>query len=139
MAISKVDIGFSVAMQGPFKLSDGISVRRVSLILWLCIQRHGFRKMLIPHFLDLSTEDADTYLKFLKADHQLEDDEVEYQLKPANGRAAFNRATHGTLFARNFCFTCISISVLPNECTKYYLGGGIRSKRHNVQIIYLTY
>lgn len=85
-----------------FKLSDGTSVRRVSLILWLCIQQDGFRKMLIPHFLDLSTEYADTYLKFLKADHRLEDDEVEYQLKPANGRATFNRATHGTLFMRQF-------------------------------------
>ena len=53
-----------------------------------------FRKMLIPHFLDLSTEDAYTYLRFLKADHQLEDDELEYQLKPADGRAIFNRATH---------------------------------------------
>lgn len=71
MAISKVDIGFGVAMHGPFKLSDGISVRRVSLILWPCIQRHGFSKMLIPHFLELSTKDADTYLKFLKADVNL--------------------------------------------------------------------
>ena len=71
MVISKVDIQFGMAVQGPFKLSDGISVRRVSLILWLCIQQHGFSKMLIPHFLDLSTEDADTYLKFLKADVNL--------------------------------------------------------------------
>ena len=73
----KIDIEFSVAMYGPFKLSDGTSVRRVSPVVWLCVQQDGFSgfqkdvEITIPHFLDLSTEDADAYLKFLKADHQL--------------------------------------------------------------------
>ena len=138
----RIDIEFGVAMYGPFKLSDGISVRRVSPVVWLCVQQDGFSgfqkdvEITIPHFLDFSTEAADACLKFLKADHQLEDDELEYQFKQADGRAAFNHAAHGTLFTKHFCFTCITTSVLPNECTRYCLGGCISLRGHNLQIIF---
>ena len=80
-------------MHGRFKLSDGISVRRVSPIVWLCIKQQdfgGFQKDIIsiPHFLHFSTEYAYTYLRFLKTDHQPyisdENDEVEYQLIEAS-------------------------------------------------------
>ena len=67
-------------------VSDGISVRRVSPIVWLCIKQQDFGgfqkdvKISIPHFLHFSTEYAYTYLRFLKADQPYisdENDEVE--------------------------------------------------------------
>ena len=129
-----IDIEFGVAMYGPFKLSDGTSVRRVSPVVWLCIQQHdfsGFQKdveITIPHFLHLSTDDAYTYLRFLKADHRLdmldENGDVEYQLMPADGRSVFDCATHGTLFTRHFCLVCLTSSIHPDKHTKYYLVGG---------------
>ena len=138
-----IDINIGVAMYGPFKLEDGISLRRVSPVVWLCVQKDGFSgfqkdvEITIPHFLQYSTEGACKYLRFLKADHQLKDDGCEYQLKPAGGRAVFDRATHGTLFTRHFCSVCIATSVLPDEqCTRYYLGGGIRLKEQDWQIIF---
>ena len=138
-----IDIEFGVAMYGPFKLADGISVRRVSPVVWLCVQQDnfgGFQKdveITIPHFLDFSTEDAYKYLRFLKAHHQLENGEIEYQLKPAKGRAAFDLAAHGLLMTRHFCSVCITTSEpLPNEHTKYYLGGGISLKLQDWQIIF---
>ena len=139
----RIDIEFGVAMYGPFKLADRRSVRRVSPIVWLCIQQDGFSgfqkdvEITIPHFLDFSTEDAHRYLRFLKADHQFEDDEIEYQLQLADGRAAFNRAAHGTLLTKHFCSVCITSSVpLPNEHTRYYLGGGISLKAQKWKIIF---
>ena len=94
----KINIEFGVAMYGPFKLS-GETSRRVSPVVWLCVQNDGFREfqkdveITVPHFLHFSTEDAHEYLRFLKAEHQLEDGEKEYQLKPTDGRAVFDRAT----------------------------------------------
>ena len=138
----KINIEIGVAMYGPFKLSDEIS-RRVSPVVWLCIQNDGFSgfqkdvEITIPHFLDLSTEDANKYFTFLKAEHELEDHENEYQLKPANGKAKFDRAMHGTLLMRHFCSTCITTSApLPDEHTRYYLGGGISLKGQDWQIIF---
>ena len=138
-----IDIEFGVAMYGPFKLADGTSVRRVSPVVWLCVQQDGFSgfqkdvEITIPHFLDFSTEDAYKYLRFLKANHQLENGEIEYQLKPANGRAVFDLASHGSLMTRHFCSVCITTSVPPpNEHTKYYLGGGISLKLQDWQIIF---
>ena len=64
----RIDIEFGVAMYGPFRLADEKSVRRVSPFVWLCIQQDGFSgfqkdvEITIPHFLDLSTEDAYKYL-----------------------------------------------------------------------------
>ena len=88
----------------------------------------------IPHF---SAEDAHKYLRFLKADHHFEDGETEYQLKSADGRAAFNRAAHGKLFTKHFCSVCITNSVsLPNEKTKYYLGGAISLRAQDWQIVF---
>ena len=82
----------------------------------------------IPHFLHLSTDDAYTYLRFLKADHRLdmldENGDVEYQLMPADGRSVFDCATHGTLFTRHFCLVCLTTSIHPDKHTKYYLVGG---------------
>ena len=144
----KIDIEFGVAMYGPFKLSDEISVRRVSPVVWLCVQQDGFSgfqrdvEITIPHFLDFSTEDAHKYLRFLKADHQLdlltEDDKLEYQLKPADGKAVFDHAAYGQLFTRHFCSVCLATSVAPNEHTKYYLGGEVVSKGQDWQIIFFV-
>ena len=138
-----IKIEFGVAMYGPFKLTDGISMRRVSPVVWLCAQQNGFSgfqkdvEITIPHFVDFSTEDAHKYLRFLKADHQFEASEIEYQLKSAGGRAAFNRAAHGTLLTKHFCSVCITSSVtLPNEKIKYYLGGAISLKAQDWQIIF---
>ena len=132
-----IKIEFGVAMYGPFKLSVG---RRVSPVVWLCVQRDdfsGFQKdveITIPHFVDFSTKDAYTYLRFVKADHQFED---EYQLKPVDDRVVFNRTTHGTLLTRHFCSMCIASKVLlPNEHSKYYLGGGMRLKAQELQIVF---
>ena len=133
----KIDIQFDVAMYGPFKLADGTSVRRVSPVVWFCVQQDGFigfqkdMEITIPHFLHLSTENAYRFLRFLKADHELDmlskNGKSEYQLKPAAGKAVFDRATHGKLFTRHFCSVCLATSVLRNEDTKYYLGGRIIS------------
>ena len=138
-----IKIEFGVAMYGPFKLPDGLSVQRVSPFVWLCVQQDGFSgfqkdvEITIPHFLDFSTEEAHKYLRFLKADHQFEDGEIEYQLKSAGGRAAFNRAAHGTLLTKHFCSVCIASSVpLPNEKTKYYLGGAISLNGQEWQIVF---
>ena len=144
----KVDIEFGVAMYGPFKLSDGKSVRRVSPIVWLCVQQDGFSglqkdvEITIPHFLELTTKEASTYLRFLKADHECdmlnEDGEVEFQLKPAAGTAVFDDpsdSTHGKLLTRHFCSVCITTSVLFNKHTRYYLGG-ISLKANNWKIIF---
>ena len=86
--------------------------------------------IIIPHFLDFSTEDAYRYLQFLKADHELdvlnEDGKIQYQLKPAASTAVFDNdcdATHGKLLTRHFCSLCIATSVFRNEHTRYYLGG----------------
>ena len=120
-----------MAMYGPFKLADERSVRRVSPVVWLCAQQNGFSgfqkdvEITIPHFLHFSTGNADTYLRFLKADHQPENGEKEYQLKLTDGRAVFDNAAHGTLFTRHFCLVCITTKVLPNEHTKYFLGGTV--------------
>ena len=141
----KVNIEFGVAMYGPFTISDEKSVRRVSPVVWLCVQKDGFRgfqkdvEITIPHFLDISTEDAYEHLRFLKAEHQLEDGEREYQLKPIDGRgqrAVFDYAAHGTLLTRHFCSLCIEAEVFPNQQTRYYLGGGISLKGHEWQIIF---
>ena len=140
-----IDIEFGVAMYGPFELVDGISVWRVSPVVWLCVQQDGFSgfqkdiKIILPHFLDFSTQDACRYLRFLKASHQLEDGETEYQLKPADGTAVFSDATYGTLLTRHFCLVCIATSILPNEHTKYYLGGRISLKAQDcMQIIFFV-
>ena len=143
-----VDIEFGVAMYGPFKLSDGRSVRRVSPVVWLCVQQdsfNGFQKdveITIPHFLDLPTEDAYTYLRFLKADHHCEGEETEYQLKATDGKAIFEHAsdaTYGSLLTRHFCSVCIATSILPDEHTKFYLGGRISLKTQDcVQIIFFV-
>ena len=131
----RIDIEFGVGMHGPFKQSDGISVRRVSPIVWLYIKQQNFGgfqkdvKISIPHFLHFSTEYAYTYLRFLKADHQPyisdENGELEYQLKPADGTPVFDRATHGTLSTRHFCLMCLASSIFPDKYTKYCLIGGI--------------
>ena len=137
-----INIEFGVAMYGPFKLSDGRSVRRVSPVLWLCVQQDGFSgfqkdvKITIPHFLHLSTKDAYAYLRFFKADHELEGGEI--QLQPADGRAVFDHATYGTLLTRHFCSTCIASKVFPSEHTRYYLGGAISLKGQDMQIIFFV-
>ena len=137
----KIDIEFGVAMYGAFKLADRTSVRRVSPVVWLCVQQDGFRfqkdvEITIPHFLHFATEDAHTHLRFLKADHELEEGEVEYQLKPAHGRAVFDHTKYGTLLTRHFCSVCIATSVLPDKFTRYFLGGGISLNRQDWQIIF---
>ena len=122
-----IDIEFSVAMYGPFKLADGM--RRISPIVWLCVQKSafsGFQKdveITIPHFLDFSTQESYRYLRFLKASHHREGGETEYQLKIVCGKVVFDYASYGTLLTRHFCSTCIASSVCPNEFTKYYLLG----------------
>ena len=139
-----IKIEFGVAMYGPFRLTDGISLRRVSTVVWLCAQQDGFSgfqkdvEITIPHFVDFSTEDAHKYLTFLKADHQFEDSESEYQLKSADGRAVFNRAAHGTLLTKHFCSVCIAANSvhLPNEKTNYYLGGARSMKGQEWQIVF---
>ena len=137
-----IKIEFGVAMYGPFKITDGPSVKRVSPVVWLCIQQDGFSgfqkdvEITIPHFLDLSTEDAYEYLRFLKAEHQLEDGEKEYQFKPTDGKAVFDRAAHGTLLMRHFCSVCIEAKVSPSQKTRYYLGGGISLKGQDCQIVF---
>ena len=133
-----IDIEFGVTMHGPFKLSDVRSVRRISTVVWLCVQQDGFSgfqkdvEITVPHFLHLCTEDADKYLRFLKADHQLHMSDAsgkeEYNLKPADGKAVFDRATHGTLLTKHFCWQCLTSSIYPDKYTKYCLIGG-RSKR----------
>ena len=130
-----IDIEFGVTMHGPFKLSDVRSVRRISPVVWLCVQQDGFSgfqkdvEITIPHFLHLCTEDADKYLRFLKADHQPDaSGKEEYHLKPADGKAVFDRATHGTLLTKHFCWQCLTSSIYPDKYTKYCLIGG-RSKR----------
>ena len=130
----KVSIEFGVSMYGPFKIADGISVKRVSPVVWLCIQQEGFTgfqkdvQLTIPHFLHISTENASRYLRFLKSDHQLdwldEDGEVEYQLTQADGRATFDHSTKCTLVTRHFCLTCIACGIQPDKLTKYCLIGG---------------
>ena len=145
----RIDIEFGVAMYGPFKIADGMNVKRVSPVVWLRIQQDGFSgfqkdvEITIPHFLDLSTEDAYKYLRFLKADHKFdvlnEDGKIRYQLKPAPGKAVFHHAsdaTHGKLLTRHFCSVCIATSVLHNEHTRYYLGGGISWKTKDGWIIF---
>ena len=140
----RIDIEFGVAMYGPFKLSDGRSVRRVSPVVWLCVQQDrfsGFQKdveITIPHFVDFPSEDAYNYLRFLKADHQLEDGENEYQLKSADGKAIFNCAAHGTLLTRHFCSVCIASSVFPDKYTRYYLGGEISLTAQERQIVFVV-
>ena len=144
-----IKIEFGVAMYGPFKLSDGRSVRRVSPVVWLCIQQDGFSgfqkdvEITVPHFLQLSTEEAYKYLRFLKAEHELgminEDEKIQYQLKPAAGTAVFDHdsdATHGKLFTRHFCSVCIGTSVFHNEHTRYCLGGELRLTAQGRQLIF---
>ena len=137
-----IKIEFGVAMYGPFKITDGAGVKRVSPIVWLCVQQDGFSgfqkdvEIIIPHFLDLSTVDAYEYLRFLKAEHQLEDGEKEYQFKPTDGRAVFDRPAHGTLLMRHFCSVCIEAKVSPSQKTRYYLGGGISLKGQDCQIVF---
>ena len=103
-----IDIEFGVAMYGPFKLTDGRSIRRISPVVWLCVQQDGFSgfqkdvEITIPYFLDVSTQDAYRYLKFLKASHQLEDGETEYQLKTAYGKVVFDYASYVTLLTGHF-------------------------------------
>ena len=144
----RIKIEFGVAMYGPFKIADGPSVKRVSPVVWLCIQQDGFGgfqkdvEITIPHFLQFSTEDAHKYLQFLKADHQLglltEDGKEEYQLKPADGKAVFDHAAYGQLFSRHFCSVCIATSVVHDDHTKYFLGGGIIPKGQEWQIIFFV-
>ena len=148
----KIDIEFGVAMYGPFKLADGRSVRRVSPVVWLCIQRDGFSgfqkdvEITIPHFLVFSAEDAYKYLRFLKADHEHdiindEDGNIKYQLKPAAGTALFDHAissgaAHGKLLTRHFCSVCIATSVFNNKHTRYCLGGELSLKAQDGQIVF---
>ena len=144
-----IDIEFGVAMYGPFRLADGKSVRRVSPVVWLCVADSfsEFQKdveITIPHFLQLSKEDANKYLRFLKADHQLDDGEIEYQLKPAAGTAEFNHAsdaTHGKLLTRHFCSVCIATSVFRDEHTRYCLGGELilTTQERQTIIFYVCY
>ena len=143
----KVDIEIGVAMSGPFKLADGRSVKRVSPVVWLCVQQDGFSglqkdaEITIPHFLHLSAKDASTYLRFLKADHEIMLNEDQYQLKPAAGTAVFDHpsdSTHGKLSTRHFCSVCIATSVLSNEHTRYYLGGEISLKATDQQIMFFV-
>ena len=144
----RIKIEFGVAMYGPFKIADGPSVKRVSPVVWLCIQQDGFGgfqedvEITIPHFLQFSTEDAYKCLQFLKADHQLdlltEDGKEEYQLKPADGKAVFDHAAYGQLFSRHFCSVCIATSVVHDDHTKYFLGGGIIPKGQEWQIIFFV-
>ena len=144
-----IKIEFGVAMYGPFKITDGAGVKRVSPVVWLCIQQDGFSgfqkdlEITIPHFLRLSTEDAHKYLQFLKADHQLDllndDGKIQYELKPAVGTAVFdhdNYATHGKLLTRHFCSVCIATSVSLNEHTRYCLGGELSLTAQERQIIF---
>ena len=145
-----IKIEFGVAMYGPFKITDGAGVKRVSPVVWLCIQQDGFSgfqkdvEITIPHFLQFSTEDAHKYLQFLKADHQLdllaEDGKLEYQLQPADGKAVFDHASFGQLFSRHFCSVCIasSRSVVNDEHTKYFLGGRIIPKGQDWRIIFFV-
>ena len=150
----RIDIEFGLAMYGPFKLSDGISVRRVSPVVWLCIQQDGFSgfqkdvEITIPHFLDFSTEDAYKYLRFLKAEHEpdvpTKDGKIEYQLKPAPGTAVFDHAgdaTHGKLLTRHFCSVCIATSVFRDEHTRYCLGGELvlTTQEKQTVIFYVCY
>ena len=140
----EIDIEFGVAMYGPFKLLDETSVRRVSPVVWLCVQRNGFSgfqkdvEITVPHFLHLSSEDAYAHLKFLKADHHLEDDKIQYELKSVEGRAVFDCAKHGKLLTRHFCSVCIASSILHDELTRYYLGGGISLKAQDWQIVFFV-
>lgn len=130
----KVSIEFGVTMYGPFKIADRVSVKRVSPVIWLCIQQEGFIgfqkdvEITIPHFLHMSTEDASKCLRFLKSDHQLdrlnEDGEVEYQLRQADGEASFGHATKCTLLTRHFCFLCLASSIQPDKYTQYCIIGG---------------
>ena len=99
--------------------------------------------IIIPHFLDFSTEDAYRYLQFLKADHELdvlnEDGKIQYQLKPAASTAVFDNdsdATHGKLLTRHFCSLCIATSVFRNEHTRYYLGGELHLTAQRQQVIF---
>ena len=140
-----IDIEFGVAMYGPFKLADEISVRRVSPVVWLCIQQDGFSgfqkdvELTIPHFLDFSTENADQQLRFLKTDHQLKDYETEYQLMPANGTAVLDcAAMHGTLMTRHFCSVCIATNVFPNKHTKFCLFGTKKKERQHWKITFFV-
>ena len=142
-----IDIEFGVAMYGPFRLSDGRSVRRVSPVVWLCVQQDGFSgfqkdvEITIPHFCHFSAEDANTYLKFLKADHEKEFSENEYLLKAADGRAVFDCVTHGTLLTRHLCLICIATSApLPNEHTKYCLFGekSLKAQKHRI-VFFICY
>ena len=138
----KIGIEFGVATYGPFTLSDGISVKIVSPIVWLCVLKKGFSKfqkdveITIPHFLDFSTEDACTHLRFLKANHQLEDG--EYKLQSADGKAKFDHAMYGKLITKHFCSMCIASSLPFPKLTRYYLSGGIRSKGKDWQIIFFV-
>ena len=144
----KIDIEFGVAMYGPFKLNDGVSVRRVSPVVWLCVQQDGFSgfqkdvEITIPHCLHLSTEDASTYLRFLKADHQRdmlnEEGNIEYLLKPTDGRAEFDCTAHGTLMTKHFCIVCLATSVLPGEHTRYCLYGTRNVKMQGWQITFFV-
>ena len=137
-----IKIEFGVAMYGPFKITDRAGLKRVSPVVWLCIQQDGFSgfqkdlEITIPHFLQLSTEDAHKYLQFLKADHQLEDGEKKYQFKSTDARAVYDHVAHGTLLMRHFCSVCIATQNFPNQRTKYYLGGGISLKGQDCQIIF---
>jgi len=134
LPLEEISIEFGVSMYGPFKIADERSVKRVSPVVWLCIQQEGFSgfqkdvQLTIPHFLDISTEDASRYLRFLKSDHQLDrldkDGEVEYQLRQADGRAMFDHSTKCTLVTRHFCLTCIASEIQPDKLTKYCLIGG---------------
>jgi len=139
-----IDIEFGVAMYGPFKLADGRSLRRVSPVVWLCIQQDGFSgfqkdvEITIPHFLDFSTENAHQHLRFLKTDHQLKDYEIEYQLMPANGRAVLDCAMHGTLMTRHFCSVCMATDVFPNERTKFCLFGTKKKERQHWKITFFV-
>ena len=139
-----IKIEFGVAMYGPFKIADGPSVKRVSPVVWLCIQQDGFSgfqkdvEISIPHFLDFSTENAHQHLRFLKTDHQLKDYETEYQLMPANGRAVLDCDMHGTLMTRHFCSVCMATDVFPNERTKFCLFGTKKKERQHWKITFFV-
>ena len=144
----KINIEFGVAMYGPFKLYDGVSVRRVSPVVWLCVQQDGFSGFLkdveitIPHFLHLSSEDASTYLRFLKADHQRdtlnEEGKIQLLFKPTDGKAEFGCIAYGTLKTKHFCSVCIATSVLPDEHTRYCLYGIKKLRMQEWQITFFV-
>lgn len=109
-----IHIAVSVSLTTPIVFPQ--NMKPVSATIGLCIQQIPQFEFLIPvevtlpHFLDLTDDstDASHDLCFLKASHEL-NQEQQYIFKAADGRPFFpSSELYGKLSTHHFCYLCIA-------------------------------